>query len=43
MRMIKEKDGMPISGMREINILQMCQHENIVCLKEVVVGKSLDR
>ena len=41
--MAKEKDGMPLSGMREIMILQQCKHENIVCLKEVVVGKSLDR
>ncbi|XP_067651255.1 cyclin-dependent kinase 10-like [Haliotis asinina] len=42
MRMEKEKDGIPISGLREINILLNLRHENIVELKEVVVGKSLD-
>lgn len=43
MRMEKEKDGMPISGLREIMLLQACNHPNIVCLKEVVVGRSLER
>ncbi|KAK8738581.1 hypothetical protein OTU49_003949 [Cherax quadricarinatus] len=42
MRMEKEKDGMPISGLREIMLLQSCNHPNIVCLKEVVVGRSLE-
>ncbi|KAB7502918.1 Cyclin-dependent kinase 10 [Armadillidium nasatum] len=37
MRMEKEKDGMPISGVREIMMLKSCSHENIVKLKEVVV------
>ena len=41
--MEKEKDGMPISGLREIMLLQACNHPNIVCLKEVVVGRSLER
>nr|KAG5708987.1 hypothetical protein BaRGS_004626 [Batillaria attramentaria] len=38
-----EKYGIPISGLREINILLNIRHENIVQLKEVVVGKSLER
>ncbi|ESO81933.1 hypothetical protein LOTGIDRAFT_223686 [Lottia gigantea] len=42
MRMEREKDGLPISGLREINILLNLRHENIVEMKEVVVGKSLD-
>lgn len=42
MKMEREKDGIPISGLREINILLNLRHENIVELKEVVVGKSLD-
>ncbi|XP_050398234.1 cyclin-dependent kinase 10 [Patella vulgata] len=42
MRMEKEKDGLPISGLREIDILLNIRHENIVEMKEVVVGKSLD-
>ncbi|KAF2345648.1 Protein kinase domain [Trinorchestia longiramus] len=40
-RMMQEKDGMPISGLREILLLQQCDHNNIVALKQVVVGKSL--
>merc|ERR1719411_2432691 len=42
MRMEHEKDGIPISGLREISILMACSHENIVPLKEIVVGKSLE-
>lgn len=35
--------GIPVSGLREIQILMSCSHENIVRLKEVVVGRSLER
>ncbi|KAG0720759.1 Cyclin-dependent kinase 10 [Chionoecetes opilio] len=42
MRMEKEKDGMPISGLREIMLLQACNHPNVVYMKEVVVGRSLE-
>ncbi|KAJ8041508.1 Cyclin-dependent kinase 10 [Holothuria leucospilota] len=41
-RMEKEKDGLPISGLREINLLINLRHENIVELTEVVVGQHLD-
>ncbi|XP_075154394.1 cyclin-dependent kinase 10 [Haematobia irritans] len=41
-RMDQEKDGLPVSGLREITILKKCKHENIVHLREVVVGKSLE-
>jgi cyclin-dependent kinase 10 len=41
-RMEEEKDGLPISSLREINILLNLRHKNIVELKEVVVGKRLD-
>ena len=40
--MEREKDGIPISGLREISILLSCSHDNIVELKEIVVGKSLE-
>uniref|UniRef100_A0A2P2I804 cyclin-dependent kinase n=1 Tax=Hirondellea gigas TaxID=1518452 RepID=A0A2P2I804_9CRUS len=40
-RMEHEKDGMPVSGLREILLLQQCKHENIVSMHQVVVGKSL--
>lgn len=36
------KDGFPISGLREIQTLKACNHENVVRLKEVVVGRSLE-
>lgn len=36
------KDGFPVSGLREIQILKNCHHENVVQLKEVVVGNSLE-
>ena len=40
--MDKEKDGIPVSGLREIAILLDCDHENIVKLREIAVGKSLE-
>jgi len=40
--MENEKDGIPISGLREISILKHCKHTNIVQLLEVVVGRSLE-
>jgi hypothetical protein len=43
MRMEREKDGLPLSAIREITLLLNCQHENIVAIKEVVVGRSLER
>lgn len=43
MRMEREKDGLPLSAIREIALLFSCKHENVVAIKEVVVGKSLER
>lgn len=42
-RMDQEKDGLPISGLREIQVLKQCDHVNVVKVNEVVVGKSLER
>ncbi|XP_018111794.1 cyclin-dependent kinase 10 L homeolog isoform X1 [Xenopus laevis] len=42
-RMDKEKDGIPISSLREITLLLKLRHPNIVELKEVVVGNHLER
>lgn len=42
-RMDYERDGLPVSGLREILILKSCKHPNIVNLLDVVVGKSLER
>ena len=43
MTVIPDLLGIPISSLREMNILLHLRHENIVELKEIVVGKSLDR
>ncbi|VTJ69030.1 Hypothetical predicted protein [Marmota monax] len=40
--MDKEKDGIPISSLREITLLLRLRHPNIVELKEVVVGNHLE-
>uniref|UniRef100_A0A671RSK2 cyclin-dependent kinase n=1 Tax=Sinocyclocheilus anshuiensis TaxID=1608454 RepID=A0A671RSK2_9TELE len=42
LRMYKEKDGIPISSLREISLLFRLRHPNIVELKEVVVGSHLE-
>jgi len=42
MRMEREKDGIPVSALREISILLSCDHENIVTMKEITVGRSLE-
>ncbi|XP_074034879.1 cyclin-dependent kinase 10 [Leptinotarsa decemlineata] len=42
LRMEGEHDGIPVSSLREIQVLLNCKHENIVFLKEVVVGRSLE-
>lgn len=37
------RDGFPVACAREISILKSCNHENIVHLKEVVVGEQLEK
>jgi cell division cycle 2-like protein len=39
----KEKEGFPITSIREINILLNLSHENLIQTKEVVYGKTLDK
>jgi cell division cycle 2-like protein len=38
-----EKEGFPITSIREFNILLSLQHPNIVKVKRVVVGSQLDK
>lgn len=40
--MDQERDGLPVGGIREINLLGECNHPNIVKLLEVVVGRDLN-
>lgn len=40
LKMEKEKEGFPITSLREINTLLKGQHPNIVTVREIVVGKS---
>lgn len=35
-----DRSGLPVTGLREIQILQSCRHRNIVGLEEVVVGND---
>jgi serine/threonine protein kinase len=39
-RMEKEKEGFPITAIREINALRMLDHENVVNLREIVRSES---
>jgi len=41
-KLTKEKEGFPITSIREINLLLGMKHPNIVNVKEVVIGSSLD-
>ncbi|UYV81713.1 CDK11B, partial [Cordylochernes scorpioides] len=43
LKMEKEKDGFPITSLREINTLLKAQHRNIVTVREIVVGSNMDK
>ncbi|RSL59145.1 hypothetical protein CEP54_007430 [Fusarium duplospermum] len=38
-----DRNGLPVTGLREIQILKDCQHRNIVNMLEVVVGDDVSR
>jgi cell division cycle 2-like protein len=38
-----EKEGFPITSLREINLLKSMRHPNIINIEEVVMGKSFDQ
>ncbi|KJE89337.1 hypothetical protein CAOG_08444 [Capsaspora owczarzaki ATCC 30864] len=42
LKMEKEKDGFPITSLREIDTLLKSPHPNIVLVREIVVGSSMD-
>ncbi|EJF66602.1 Pkinase-domain-containing protein [Dichomitus squalens LYAD-421 SS1] len=41
LKLDEEKHGFPITALREINSLMVCKHENVVGIREVVVGDTL--
>lgn len=41
-RMDSEKDGFPITALREIRILSSVFHENIIRLREIIRSKRLN-
>lgn len=42
-KMDHEHNGFPITSLREINLLLKAKHENIVSVKEIVVGSNIDK
>ncbi|KAM7192780.1 Protein kinase-like domain containing protein [Naviculisporaceae sp. PSN 640] len=39
----KDRSGLPVTGLREIQILKDCHHRNVVKLREVVVGEDTNK
>lgn len=39
----KDRGGLPITGLREIQLLKDCRHRNVLNLQEVVVGDDTSR
>ena len=40
-RMDNEKEGFPITAIREIKLLKSLNHENVICLREIVRSQGL--
>ena len=43
LKLERERDGFPITSLREIRTLLTCKHPNVVNLREVVMGDRLDQ
>jgi cell division cycle 2-like protein len=43
LKMDNTNDGIPVTGLREIQTLMDCEHPNIVALREVVVGEDTSK
>lgn len=43
LKMDREKEGFPITSLREINTLLISQHQNVVRVREIVVGSNMDK
>eukprot|EP00730_Choanoeca_flexa_P019139 TRINITY_DN9339_c0_g1_i1.p1 TRINITY_DN9339_c0_g1~~TRINITY_DN9339_c0_g1_i1.p1 ORF type:complete len:539 (+),score=104.90 TRINITY_DN9339_c0_g1_i1:1609-3225(+) len=42
LKMEKEREGFPITSLREINTMLKVRHENIVQVQEIVIGDTMD-
>ncbi|MCH1932982.1 hypothetical protein L9G16_22840, partial [Shewanella sp. A25] len=42
LKMENSPDGFPVTGLREIQVLLEARHPNIVNLREIVMGNSMD-
>ncbi|OZJ01704.1 hypothetical protein BZG36_05264 [Bifiguratus adelaidae] len=43
LKLEKEKNGFPVTSLREISTLMMCKHPHVVNVREIVVGDKLDQ
>merc|ERR1712226_1387139 len=43
LKMEREKEGFPVTSLREINTLLISQHVNVVTVREIVVGSNMDQ
>ena len=43
LKMEKEKEGFPITSIREVDTLLKAQHPNVVTVREIVVGSNMDK
>ena len=43
LKMEKEREGFPITSIREIDTLLKAQHPNVVTVREIVVGSNMDK
>jgi cell division cycle 2-like protein len=41
LKLDEEKNGFPITSLREVMALMTCKHENVVPIREIVVGDTL--
>ncbi len=43
LKLEREREGFPVTSLREISALMTCRHPNIVNLREIVMGTKLDQ
>lgn len=41
-KMEQEREGFPMTSLREVKLLMQCKHPHIVNVQEIVVGRSID-